>query len=1176
MTLALDGVVNYSGASGMSMLPGLTTANTNVVIILFIYGNGTSASAISDTAGLTWNFRASYTSNTYANNNIALYYAVSSAALSNDVITITSAAFNGITAIAFGVSGANTTTPFDTNVSLPMTGETDPGTISTTASNTMALGAFIDAFTAYPTPGAGYSQTISTYTFLAEYQVFSSPQTNLSVTQGSGTGISNGYICDALQAAGGGAAAQVSETGKWFDAVYQAWVPSDPLPTLTKKVTASYIAPSQPNISYSRQGIPVAVWDIPPDPLPTLTRQLTFPFVEPAQSGVSYSRQGIPVAVWGIPPDPLPTLTAKLVQGAGPTSVTYLGRPWLSTVLQAWVPPDPLPTLTAKLAQGATQPFVPSNVAVESALAALSWTPPDPLPTLTAKLVQGAGPTSVTYLSRPWLSTVLQAWVPPDPLPTLTAKLAQGATQPFVPSNVAVESALAALSWTPPDPLPTLTAKLVQGAGPTSATYLGRPWLSTVLQAWIPPDPLPTLTAKLPQSFVPAAPPAFSYSVQGIPVAVWGIPPDPLPTLTAKLAQGAGPTSATYLNRPWLDTVNASWTPPDPLPTLTAKLAQGAGPTSATYLGRPWLSTVLQAWVPPDPLPTLTAKLVQGAAPLSIPFSSAAQISIAVASWVAPDPLPTLTAKLVQGAGPTSATYLSRPWLDTVNASWTPPDPLPTLTAKLAQGAAPSFVPSVTYSAGILSALAAWLSPDPLPTLTNKFAQGAGSTSATYVSRSLASTYIDWIPPDPLPTLTNKFPQGAGATATNYASRSLASTYITWIPPDPLPTLTVKLPQGTPLPSPFTPSGNAAQSVIVNYALWLLSDLLPTLSFKGGFHGTQSVSSAMRLNLVDESSIASANLAGLQVLSENQTTEFELYIRYVLPMDGYVFWLGTGRRVGVRGSIHVAADKRQNEDETLAVNRVVLTTGEAVQQFNVIGTNQLWIGHIAGVKFAFSRSGPRYKVAGLYHYNGEAVYPALGNMLVPVGSELPLSTLIVSDSMPLWLDLINYTPIWLNPPNPNITLYPSFLLPDNLTPPYGAVHISSTRMLQATPLLGPTTPMGDAALGSVTGTALNTTHQQLVADRVRVTLYGLTNQQALDWIDLVNRYSYDQDLMGIMSASPMRDDKRTQAELGIIAMKKTIEFEVSYYQSRANSVAQSLIVTAPLRAVTIDPFISPV
>ncbi len=315
------------------------------------------------------------------------------------------------------------------------------------------------------------------------------------------------------------------------------------------------------------------------------------------------------------------------------------------------------------------------------------------------------------------------------------------------------------------------------------------------------------------------------------------------------------------------------------------------------------------------------------------------------------------------------------------------------------------------------------------------------------------------------------------------------------------------------------------------------------------------------MSLVDESAAASANLAGLRTLSEDQTVPFTLYIRHVLPLDGYVFWLGTGKAVKVRGSVHVTADKMQREDETIAVNRIVVTTGEEVQQLNRIGPDQMWVGEIAGVRFAFSRSGPRYRVAGLNHYEGQAVYPALANMLIPVGAELPASTLVVSNSLPMWLTLRTYDPVWLVPRNPCITLYPSYAVPDNLKPPYGTVHMEpgGTRALQATPLLGPTRPVGNAALGIPAGTTLDSTHWQLTADTVRVTLYGATNQMAMDFVDLVNSYSSDLDELGIMSASAVMDEKRTQSELGILAMKKTIDYTVSYYQTRANAVARQLV-----------------
>jgi hypothetical protein len=300
--------------------------------------------------------------------------------------------------------------------------------------------------------------------------------------------------------------------------------------------------------------------------------------------------------------------------------------------------------------------------------------------------------------------------------------------------------------------------------------------------------------------------------------------------------------------------------------------------------------------------------------------------------------------------------------------------------------------------------------------------------------------------------------------------------------------------------------------------------------------------------------------AALRVISLDQVIPFTQYIRYVLPLDGYVFWMRT-QTIQVRGSLHMSILKRQNEDETFANNTVIFTTADMIQSFNEISPNKIWVGEFEDQKFAFTRSDGIYKAAGIFHYTGDAVNAAMLSQLIDVGDQLPASTLIVSNSLPLWLSLVTYTPVWLVPNNPLITLYPSFAIPDNLRPPYGAVHVEpgATRILQATPLLGPTHPVGNAALGTYSGTALSATHWQLVSDHVRVTLYGATNQVAMDFMELVNAYSYDQDVMGIMSATPMRDEKRVQTELGILAMKKTIEFDVSYYQTRVDDVARQLI-----------------
>jgi hypothetical protein len=287
-------------------------------------------------------------------------------------------------------------------------------------------------------------------------------------------------------------------------------------------------------------------------------------------------------------------------------------------------------------------------------------------------------------------------------------------------------------------------------------------------------------------------------------------------------------------------------------------------------------------------------------------------------------------------------------------------------------------------------------------------------------------------------------------------------------------------------------------------------------------------------------------LSGLRLLSSDQAIPFTQYIRNVLPLDGYVFWLAA-QQTTITGSLHYQADKQQREDETIAISRIVFTTGVEVQQFAETAPDAIWVGEVGGLKFAFSQRGPFYRASGLYHYSGDAVYPALASQLRDLGAQLSADTLVVSNSLPAWLTLKNYAPEWLIAGNPGITLYPSFAVPDNLPPPYGSVHIypEQTEPLGAFPVIG-----------------FRSSHTQLATDRVRVTLYGATNAQALAFFDLVNQFSADTDTIGMMAPAVVRDEKRPQAELGILAMKKTIDFRISYLQSSILDLARQLIETA--------------
>lgn len=255
----------------------------------------------------------------------------------------------------------------------------------------------------------------------------------------------------------------------------------------------------------------------------------------------------------------------------------------------------------------------------------------------------------------------------------------------------------------------------------------------------------------------------------------------------------------------------------------------------------------------------------------------------------------------------------------------------------------------------------------------------------------------------------------------------------------------------------------------------------------------------------------------------------------------------TGASVTVKGSMHYSSQTNQNEDETYGLNRMVFTSEQEIEEFNTVGPNTMFIGEFDGLKFAFSNRRSFYEQSGLHHYVGDAVYPAMQSQVVDSIDDLSGRELVVSNSLPIWLSLNSYRLTNSSFSNPGVVLYPSYLVEENIVPPYGSVHIfpDDTQAIASAPWLGSTLQ-----------------HDQLVIDRVRLTLYGLTNDQALDFMDYVNQFSLDTDLIGIMNIPTVRDQKRVQSELNAIAMKKTVEFQVNYYQRRVRDVARQLILSA--------------
>lgn len=294
---------------------------------------------------------------------------------------------------------------------------------------------------------------------------------------------------------------------------------------------------------------------------------------------------------------------------------------------------------------------------------------------------------------------------------------------------------------------------------------------------------------------------------------------------------------------------------------------------------------------------------------------------------------------------------------------------------------------------------------------------------------------------------------------------------------------------------------------------------------------------------------------GLDVIDQGQTYQFQQYTRIVLPVDGFVFWKPVGGPQDVVGSLHYALEMLQDIDQVAADGDVLFTSKTQLSILSAVTNPTLWVVTVGEnqtddpqtnpVRFAFSRQGHFYAQAGLWHYSGRRVMPALATQLLDPGNTVDLTRAVVSNSIPLWMAMNTYQQDYSGQPEtPGVTIYPAEQVAENIPPPYAVVDVRETEAIGSAPLLN----------GSQFGS-----HTQLVKDTVDITLYGLQNNEALLFQDFVNQYSLDTDYLGILNMPVVKDVKRDAPEIRALAMKKTIRYEISYYQSTTTSVARQLI-----------------
>jgi len=288
-----------------------------------------------------------------------------------------------------------------------------------------------------------------------------------------------------------------------------------------------------------------------------------------------------------------------------------------------------------------------------------------------------------------------------------------------------------------------------------------------------------------------------------------------------------------------------------------------------------------------------------------------------------------------------------------------------------------------------------------------------------------------------------------------------------------------------------------------------------------------------------ENPLAAALVAGLGSISQHQEITFVSYTRYILPLDGTVFWIkdpGTAP-ISVFGSFHYNTEQRQELDKTIAYQNILLTTPIEIADFNGVQPSQMWLGQGPDFQFSFSSHNNYYEQANLWHYTGQAVYPEMYTQVLQDFSELPTAP-VVSNSLPIWMALNNFGPV-----------YPSYLVPENIVPPYIVCHIDpmATNQMQPIPLLNDV------------GT------WQLMSDKVRLVIYGFDNQTVQNYLQYIVNSSLDGSF-GIMKMGMVaRDGKHIQSELNALGQQKFVDLEVSYnqhavYQTALNYIRRTLPV----------------
>ncbi len=192
-SVGLDGSASANSGGGTTISIGLTTTKTNDLLYVTVtIGGGSTVSSVASSPSLTWTRRLSLAFST--NRHLDAWYAVWTGSGTN-TITVTLSGASNAAGVAFGISGANTVSPFDSNAAIPGSATGTAGTsasvsISTSNPSDFLIGALGLQGNPGVMTGTGFTliltQTAGTtganiQTDSVESQIVTATQSNLAV-----------------------------------------------------------------------------------------------------------------------------------------------------------------------------------------------------------------------------------------------------------------------------------------------------------------------------------------------------------------------------------------------------------------------------------------------------------------------------------------------------------------------------------------------------------------------------------------------------------------------------------------------------------------------------------------------------------------------------------------------------------------------------------------------------------------------------------------------------------------------------------------------------------------------------------------------------------------------------------------------------------------------------------